>query len=56
MKKIYVAVLLLIPYSLFAVEAYFTFENDTLLERQDNDYTHGTGLEVVNAPWHYKVG
>ena len=31
----------------FGTEAYFTMENDTFLSNADNDYTHGTGLELV---------
>lgn len=46
----------LLPFAASAVEAYLTMENDTFLAHQDNDYTHGTGLEVVDCPWHYKVG
>ena len=40
----------------YGIESYFTMENDTFLKRADNDYTHGTKLELVDEiGWHYMV-
>ena len=36
-------------FAAYAVDAYFTMENDTFIPHGgDHDYTHGTGLEIVD--------
>ena len=40
----------------FPFDAYLSFENDALIKAGDNDYTHGTCIETVFAPWHFKIG
>lgn len=47
MKKIILGLTILGSICLFATEAYFTMENDTFSVGSDDDYTHGTGLELV---------
>ena len=38
------------------MDTYFTMENDTFLKRADDDYTHGTKLELVDdARLHYML-
>lgn len=37
------------------LETYFTMENDCFMSHQDNDYTHGTKLEVVDRRFHYML-
>ena len=39
----------------YGVDAYLTMENDCFLVQQDNDYSHGTGLKIVDDRWHYSV-
>ena len=39
-----------------ALETYLTMENDTFIVKNDADYSHGTGLEVVDDLFHYKLG
>lgn len=47
MKRILVIIFAAITGSGFGIDTYFTMENDAIL-RNDNDYTHGTKLEVVD--------
>ena len=47
MKRLIIFGLFLGSLSVFGTEAYFTMENDTFLSNADNDYTHGTGFELV---------
>ena len=47
MKKIILGLAILGSICLFATEAYFMMENDTFSVGSDDDYTHGTGLELV---------
>ena len=41
--------------ALAEVNSYLTLENDTFISHQDNDYTHGTKLEIVDTDsgFHY---
>lgn len=56
MKSI-LSTLVVIGYTLTAsgIEAYLTMENDTFSTRHDDDYTHGTKLEVVDGHRHYML-
>ena len=58
MKKLIMAMAALLLLNSFGgqVESYFTMENDTFLRRDDSDYTHGTGLVLIDEQrFHYVV-
>ena len=54
-KLITTSLLVCITITGHALETYLTMENDTFLKRADNDYTHGTKLEAIEAPWHFQL-
>jgi hypothetical protein len=57
MKKLLFTLICVAASSIYAVDAFFTFENDALSGSGDNDYTHGTGLEFVfDRGYHFKLG
>lgn len=57
MKRLYMFIIACCAGATWAVETYFTMENDTFIPHGgDHDYTHGTGFEIVDAPWHFKLG
>ena len=56
MKKIFFILLILISTPCLALETYLSLENDTLLKKSDNDYSHGTKFEIANDDgFHYLV-
>ena len=55
MKKLILTASLAIAGAVHGIETYLTMENDTFLVKQDNDYTHGTELKVVDDKWHYLI-
>ena len=56
MKSLLFIAALLVAGMSYGLETYLTLENDTFITHADNDYTHGTGLEVIDDLFHYKLG
>lgn len=52
---VFMFIALVVPMCALCIETYLTFENDVFF-REDNDYTHGTKLEVVSdSGFHYML-
>lgn len=56
MKKILLVASVFVAGICYGLETYFTMENDCFCTHSDNDFSHGTGLEVINDLFHYKIG
>ena len=52
MKQVILLIFTLCVVSVYGVDVYLTMENDVFLQ-QDNDYTHGTALNIIDNNWHY---